>query len=57
MHWPLLSAVLSEVEDRRATLKSEVRKEAAEHHMTAGNIVSSCVSSDNIWSDLQPHYR
>ena len=52
MQWPLLPAVKSEPEGGEAVAKTQVKSEAVEHHMTAGNIVATCVSSDNTWSDL-----
>ena len=42
----------SELKSRGAVVKSEVKSEAGEHHMTAGNIVATCISSDSAWSDL-----
>ena len=51
MQWPLLPAVKSELEGGEAVAKTQVKSEAVEHHMTAGNIVAACVS-DNTWSDL-----
>ena len=52
MQWPLLPAVKSEPEGGEAVAKTQVKSEAVEHHMTAGNIVATCVSSDSTWSDL-----
>ena len=52
MQWPLFPAVKSELEGGEAVAKAQVKSEAVEHHMTAGNTVATCVSSDSTWSDL-----
>ena len=52
MQWPLLPAVKSEPEGGQVVAKTQVKSEAVEHHMTAGNIVATYVGSDNTWSDL-----
>ena len=52
MQWPLLPAVKSEPKGGEVVAKTQVKSEAVEHHMTAGNIVATCDSSDNTWSDL-----
>lgn len=37
MQWPLLPAMKSELEGGGTVVKTELKGEAMEHHMTAGN--------------------
>ena len=53
----ILMKVLERQDERvqqavEAAVKMQAKSEAVEHHMAAGSIVATCLSSANTWSDL-----